>query len=233
MTSRSAARPKGARGVRLDRDTILVVAETILEQEGLDALTMRRVGAELGADPTALYRHFRNKEELVLELADRAFGRVPRVDTKLHWRDGLRQLAKHIRTIYEVHPDFAAVLVRQPDETPNLERLSEETLRLLAAAGLPPEEAAHVYAVLVNYVAGTGLFHAVVGEGFSAERRATSRRAYAALSPERFQYGVEAAPHLFPDPVYAFELGFEILLDAIEARARGRAGQLDSTGDEG
>lgn len=228
MSTGSAARVKGARGVRLDRDTILAVAEGILDAEGLDALTMRRVGAELGADPTALYRHFRSKEELVIELADRAFGRVPRVDPKLHWRDGLRHLARHVREVYEVHPDFAAVLVRQLDETPNLEVLTEDTLRLLTEAGLTPADAAEVYAVLVNYVAGTGLFYAVNGpDGFSPERRAASRRAYAALPSDEFPHAVATAPHLFPDPGRAFELGFEILLDAIESRALRSAEQHD------
>ena len=67
-----------ARGVRLDRDVILRAAQHVLDEDGLSAFTLRRIGSELGADPTAIYRHFRDKDELVIELADQGlWGRNP------------------------------------------------------------------------------------------------------------------------------------------------------------
>jgi AcrR family transcriptional regulator len=205
---------------RLDRDAILSAAEQILNSDGLGAMTMRRVGADLGVDPTAIYRHFRNKEELVIELADRAFGRVRLPGPEVDWRDGLRHLGREVRAIYAVHPDFAAVLVRQADETPNLERLTECNLRLLAAAGLSPRQAARMQAAIVAIVAGSGLFHATIGEeALSEPVRAHARRMYGALPPEQFPHAVAAAPYLFPDAEEVSELGTEILIQAIERLA--------------
>jgi len=57
--------------VRLDRERILDAVERIVTTEGLPTLTMRRIGTELGVDPTAVYRHFRNKEALLDALAER------------------------------------------------------------------------------------------------------------------------------------------------------------------
>lgn len=223
--------------VRLNRETILSAAEEILRSEGLDAMTMRRVGAVLGADPTAIYRHYRNREALVLELADRAFGRVEIPGPELSWQDGLRHLSRTVRRIYAVHVDFATVLVRQADDTPNLERLTECTLRLLAEAGLPPEEAARMYAVVVTHIAGSGLYNATIGAHAddAADGRAAARRSYAALPPHEFPHSVAAAPHLFPDTEEADEFGLELLIGAIErlgaAHRAGRAGTPDHDGD--
>jgi AcrR family transcriptional regulator len=62
---------------RLDRERILDAAEAIAQREGVGKLTIRRIGAELNADPTAIYRHFRDKQELLSELADRFLARCP------------------------------------------------------------------------------------------------------------------------------------------------------------
>lgn len=218
--------------VRLNREAILSAAEEILRSEGLDAMTMRRVGTELGADPTAIYRHFRNKEELVIELADRAFGRVDLPDPELPWKDGMRQIARSVRRIYAVHADFATVLVRQADDTPNLERVTECTLRLLSEAGLPPAETGRMYSVVVTHIAGSGLFNAMVGgEPDAGEGRALTRRSYAALPVEEFPHSVAAAPHLFPEPEEADELALDLLIEAIDRLGQTHRAARPTTSD--
>lgn len=206
--------------MRLSRDAILSAAEEIMRSDGLGAMTMRRVGTALGVDPTAIYRHYRNKEELVLELADLAFGRVELPGPDLPWQDAFRRVARSVRQIYAVHADFATVLVRQADDTPNLERLTEYTLRLLAEAGLPPAEAARMYSVVVTHIAGSGLYNATIGAGSDEADRARARRSYAALPPEQFPHSVAAAPHLFPPAEEADVLGLELLIEAIDRLGR-------------
>lgn len=213
--------------LRLDRDAILSAAEQILNTDGLDAMTMRRVGADLDVDPTAIYRHFRSKDEIVFELADRAFGRVDLPPPEMSWQDALRHIGRAIRAIYAVHPDFASVLVRQADDTPNLSRITEHGLGRLAQAGLTPEQSGRIQAVMVEYIAGSGLFNATVGEEANSEEvRARARRLYAALPAERFPHAVAAAPYLFPDPSEVNDLGLEILIAAIE-----RLGQQQHASD--
>ncbi len=81
--------------VRLDRERILDAAAEIVGNEGLPALTMRRIGAELGADPTAVYRHFRNKQEMLTELANRLFATEAELDPDAPWQDRLRAHVWH------------------------------------------------------------------------------------------------------------------------------------------
>lgn len=224
---------RAAQPLRLDRDAILSAAEQILNSDGLDAMTMRRVGAELDVDPTAIYRHFRAREELVIELADRAFGRVELPDPALSWQDGMRQIARSVRRIYAVHADFATVLVRQADDTPNLERVTECTLRLLSEAGLEPADVGRMYAVVVTHIAGSGLYNAMVGGGpDAAEGRAMTRRSYAALPTDEFPHSVAVASHLFPEPEEADQLGLELLIEAIDRLGQTHRAARPTTSDD-
>jgi AcrR family transcriptional regulator len=211
-----------ARG-RLDRERILDAAQAIADADGVAKLTMRRIGAELGVDPTAVYRHFRDKNELLVELADRLFGIGPDVDPDLAWRDTLRIEMRYGMNRYRCHPDIARLLAMQPDDTPSLERIADRCLSLLREAGLTIEQAARFFQVIENHVVGTGLYYSLVESG--SDRRLQDpdamRRVYALLPAERFPDAVEASPHLFPDFDEAFDHGTDVILDAIERVAEG------------
>src|SRR5918994_530988 len=118
MSQRAATRRASAgeeERVRLDRDRILDAAEAIASNEGVGKLTMRRLGAELGADPTALYRHFRDKKELLVELADRLFGRSLELDPSLPWRERFHLHLRHGLNRYRSHPDLAVLPPQQAE----------------------------------------------------------------------------------------------------------------------
>lgn len=228
MSQRAAARRASAaeeERVRLDRDRILDAAEAIAADEGVGKLTMRRLGAELGADPTALYRHFRNKDELLVELADRLFGRSLELDPALPWRERLRLQLRHGLNRYRSHPDLAVLLAQQPDDTPALRRLMEDALALLDEVGLRPEEQGLIYQVLENHVVGTGLYYAFTEAKpeLRLDHVPGLRRSLAMLPADEFPHLTTAAPHLFPDMDEAFDLGTEIVADAIERLLRNRA----------
>ncbi|TMB85848.1 MAG: TetR/AcrR family transcriptional regulator [Chloroflexi bacterium] len=206
---------------RLDRTTILDAAERIADGDGASGLTMRRVGAEIGADPTAVYRHFRDKNELLAALADRLFGQMlEATDWSGSWQDRLRSTMRRGHELYRTHPGFANVLAESSDVSPNLIRIAENALNLLLDAGLSPADAALFFHVLTNTVVGTGLFHAANDDMFDATASDTLRREYAALPPDAFPACVATAPHLYHDPNEVFDLNIEILIAAIEARGQ-------------
>jgi AcrR family transcriptional regulator len=216
----SAGREETARP-RLDRERILEAAEAIVSSEGVGKLTMRRIGAELGADPTAVYRHFRNKQELLVELADRLFGTEIEVDPSLSWREQFKILLRHAMYRYRSHPDLAMLLAVQPDDTPSLQRIAEANLQTLTERGLSDEDAARMFQVIENHVVGTGLYYALVEDADDPRLvdRQSMRRVYALLPTDRFPNAVRVAPHLFPDLDESFDLGSDLILDAIERLA--------------
>jgi AcrR family transcriptional regulator len=206
-----------ARG-RLDRERILDAAQAIAERDGVPKLTMRRIGAELGADPTAIYRHFRDKKELLIQLADRLFGIGPEVDPELGWREQLKVEMRYGLERYRSHPDLALLLAVQPDDTPSLEKIANRELSLLRAAGLTLPQATAFFQIIENHVVGTGVYYSLVES--SHDRRLNDpdamRRAYALLSAAEFPHAVEAAPHMFPDFDDIFDRASDLILDAIE-----------------
>ncbi len=207
---------------RLDRARILDAAEAIVAAEGVGKLTMRRIGAELGVDPTAIYRHFRNKEELLTEVAERLFGALAEVDPNASWRERARAEMRHGLNRYRCHPDLAILLAVQPQSSPSLQALAERALGLLREAGLSPRDAARMFQVIENHVVGTGLYYALIENRMdpTLADSAAMRRHYALLPADQFPHAVEAAPHLFPDLDESFDFAMELILDAIERMAR-------------
>lgn len=207
-----------AQAVRLDREVILEAAERIVGSEGLRALTMRRIGTELRADPTAVYRHFRNKEELLTRLAERMFSTEPEVDPAQSWQNQLRAHIQHAFDRYRAHPDLGILLARQPDDLAPLVRITERSLSLLVdGAGMTTEQAAQMSHQIENHVVGCGLFFAISEYRDPAiTDRAAMRRAYALLPAETFPHASGAAQYLFPDPDDLFDRTTNLLIEAIE-----------------
>ena len=217
----ATARGGERRRVRLDRDAIVDAAQRILDQDGLEGLTMRRIGAELGVDPAAVYRHFRNKDELVVALADRAFLSIPAPDPSLPWQERLRGLLCSALDLYRNSPDFAIALSHQPDETPGLERVAELTLGILAEAGLDTRDRAYAYQLLTNHAVGSGLYMSQLTlDHWGPETIPATRRVYAALPPDRYPSCVASADHLWPDLDEVYDLGIDMLIAGIERLAR-------------
>jgi AcrR family transcriptional regulator len=217
--------------VRLDRERILDAAAEIVGSEGLPALTMRRIGAELGADPTAVYRHFRNKQEMLTELADRLFATEPELDPDDAWQERLRAWMWHAMRRYRTHLDLGLLLAGQSDDLPSLVRVRERSLQLLVEAGLSLERAALFSQVIENHIVGCGLFFAVSGWHMCSpnESLEAMRRLYAMLPADTSPLAREAAPFLFrePDDVYAYPT--DLLIAAIERVAAGEGEEVVRT----
>ena len=119
----TTARPRRARD-SLSRDIIVAAADRVVEREGLDRLTFQAIGEELGAHPTSIYRHFRDKDELLLALIDtlraRSYsGAMVRTDD---WLADLRTQAHLIHNHYMRYPEFALQMaLRRPTDLASME----------------------------------------------------------------------------------------------------------------
>jgi TetR/AcrR family tetracycline transcriptional repressor len=216
----SAEKERVVEPARLTRGRIVDEALALVDREGADALTMRNLGATLGVDPTAVYRHFRDKDEILLAMADRLFAEMadgirPHDD----WRDVLRDNAWKARRVYLSLPAMARMLSVSPEVLGNHERIAEALLGALRASGLSLEDAAFAYHANVNYVAGVSSLDSEMEADPAYE---TWRRAYGSLDASEFPNCVAAAPHLCPDDDAQFEFGLELLIEAIAVRAAHR-----------
>src|SRR3954464_15034343 len=144
----------------VNRSVILQVALRIIDRDGIDGLSMRRLSEEVGRDPTVLYRHVPSKAALLDGVVEIVLGQL-RVDTAdADWAAQLRTVAHEFRRLALAHPNVVALLVTRPLATPLGQRLPgmlrplEDVLALLTGAGFSGADALHIYRVLFGYLHG-------------------------------------------------------------------------------
>lgn len=151
---RDRRRPRQG-GLTLDR--ITAGALELADREGLEALTMRRLGDHLQVRHTSLYRHVASREELLIETVDHMLGeiRLPSLDGD--WRAGLEGGAREFRRVLAAHPAVVPLLTAGQLLGPNALRAREHALGQLLAHGWAPRSAVHVYLTVTHFVIGAAV----------------------------------------------------------------------------
>jgi AcrR family transcriptional regulator len=151
-----AGRPDGP----VSRSTILQAALTIIDRDGIDGLSMRRLSEVVGRDPTVLYRHVPSKAALLDGVAEIVLGQI-QVDTAdPDWVGQLRTVANDFRRVALEHPNVVSLLATRPLDTPlgqrppGMLRPLEDVLALLTSAGFSGPDALLIYRVLFGYLHG-------------------------------------------------------------------------------
>lgn len=217
-----AAMPDAARSphAHLDRDIILEASRELCDTEGLGALTLRRLGKELGVDSTAMYRHFKNKKDLLSALIDLLFAGIPEPEPGRPWRENLSTLMRAWFEIYRRHVGLAGAMAGQADDQPRLFALTEWTVHELRRAGVPSADIGLFHQAIYNHTVGYGLVAALSPWMTTPSLRDEQRRIYSALDPTIFPESSAASGSLYPDTDKLFDFGMDLLLDAIEERVR-------------
>jgi TetR/AcrR family tetracycline transcriptional repressor len=118
---------------------VVDAALSVVDQVGVDGLTIRAVAAVVGAPPMSLYSHFANKERLLDLMYAEVAGRLYADVEQATWQAALSALCHQVRGVLLEHPNWLPLLTRPA--LPLAVPLRERVLRLLTAAGLAPEEA--------------------------------------------------------------------------------------------
>jgi AcrR family transcriptional regulator len=207
----------------LTRELVLAAARRIADAEGVDRLTMRRLAAELGVLPNALYTYVPDKEALLDALIDDLLGGIDPGDAGGDWRDGLVRVMDSSRRLLLAHPQLVPVFLARPGLGPNAARLGEVTFGLLRRGGVEGERAVEAFRALLIYSLGFAAFQAWrLPE--DAARSARAEHAFAGLPEDRFPEMRRLAGHLAgPATDRQFHAGLRWLLDGIAARS-GQAG---------
>jgi AcrR family transcriptional regulator len=128
----------------LSQDAIVEVALRVLDAEGLDAVSMRRVAEELGTGAASLYAHVANKDELLDLVYDRVMGEITLtiVPDPARWQEQVRELARASFEVLSRHNDIAKVSLANVPVGPNTLRMGEMMLSVVLAGGVSPQAAA-------------------------------------------------------------------------------------------
>ncbi|QGV82321.1 TetR/AcrR family transcriptional regulator [Streptomyces ficellus] len=213
-------------GVVLSDRLIVETALRLLHEHGREGLTVRRLGAALGADPSTLYRYFRGTDDLTLAIADELVGRAMRGwRTTGDWRADLRELGLRIYTAYLAHPEAAVLTASRVSGRANEIAADEAVLRVLRSTGLPDPEVVRVYHAFIDQTLAFAALDAAslaLPEKARAADEAVWRATYARLSPDTHPNIAATAPLLVARMNHsAYPTALDMLLDSAEAALRG------------
>lgn len=157
---RDGGGPVAVEAGSLSRERVVRAAIRIADTEGLGALAMRRVAAELGTATMSLYRYVRSKDDLLTKMVDTVFDRFPPPDVGADagWRERLEALCRLQWAAYQQHPWLAQyVSMTRPQLVPNAMAHTEWAMAALQAAGLDPGTRLNIAVMLANYVRGNAV----------------------------------------------------------------------------
>jgi AcrR family transcriptional regulator len=218
-------KPRSAPRAPLSREGIVEAALRVVDREGLDATSMRRVAEELGTVPSALYWHVRNKDELLQLVVDRVAAEIelPRADPA-HWQEQLKALAREMRRVLTSHRDIARVTLGAIPVGPNTLRVVEWVHGLLRGAGLPDRTVALVGDLCGLYIGAYAWEESLglaspTGEDLPPEQVLAMLRDYwASLPPELFPHTLALLDVLFEGGSdERFEFGLDVIVRGLES----------------
>ncbi|GAA3121614.1 TetR family transcriptional regulator [Streptosporangium carneum] len=162
---------------KLTREAIVASAIAIADAEGIDAVSIRRVAAELGARAMSLYTHIERKEDLFDLMADEVNAEIL-VEGELpgDWREAISAIVRRTREVLRRHPWLVDLVSRRPQVGPNGLRHGEQSLAALSRLRIEPEWKWRIIAAVDDYALGF-----VIREGMRQE----GSRGYAWTQAER------------------------------------------------
>jgi len=215
---------------QLSQDLIVETGLRILDAEGLDGLSMRRVAQELDTGPASLYAHVANKEELLELIYDRVLGEIHLAEPDpARWKEQLREYAIECHRVLGSHADVARAALASIPLGPNALRIAEYVFGLLIDAGMAPRDASLAVDRISLYITGDAFegslhFGRMRATGLGLEEYFKSfvghiESHYRALPAERFPHIAAHVDDLIADDGRArFEYGLDLMIDGLAAR---------------
>jgi AcrR family transcriptional regulator len=210
----------------LTRARILRAALELADEGGVASLTMQAIGRRLGVEAMSLYRHVRNKDDILDGLVDLAFEEIKLPADRSAWRAAIRARSFSERAMLRRHPWAITLLESRMAPGPANLRSHDEMLAVLVDAGFSAAMATHAYNLVDSYVLGFALQEvnlpfesaddlAELGPGLLAQVPADTYPTFVRVSEELLASGFDYRAE--------FEFGLDLILEGIERALAARA----------
>ena len=197
----------------LSRDHIARTAILLIERDGLDKLSMRKLGQALDVKAMSLYNHVRNKSDLLDAVHEQLLSGLKIPELRGDWRESVRETASSFLKLLQAHPGLIPLFATRSAIAPGSLRTLDASLGLLVTAGFSAKEGLMIFQSIFALVIGHAVYH------------------YGRRDPDSYSAGAgyQEYPHLaqlsqqmdYP-PDEEFDFGLEHLLTGLEGRLRGR-----------
>jgi TetR/AcrR family transcriptional regulator, tetracycline repressor protein len=202
--------------MQLHRQDVLAGALAVLDAEGLEGLTMRKLAAQLGVQAGALYWHFKHKQALIDAIADTLLAGVDAPPVPGSWEEQLTGLCRRLRLALLAHRDGARVMAGSFTTEPNTLRLGALAVDLLRAAGLPAERAGWAGFAVGYYVLGHCIEEQAQVE--LAAEGGWEAKAAGVTGHDGSYFDQAMTATVRSDPAARFDYGLRLLVDGIRAQ---------------
>jgi AcrR family transcriptional regulator len=215
------AKPEAERRVPLTRNRVLDAALALADTGGLESVTMRRLGEDLGVGPMALYRHVANKHDLIDGLVDAVFSEIGLPPSGSEWRTAMRERSISLRDALLRHPWAIALMESRRNPGPANLRHHDAVIGSLRAAGFDMAMAAHAYSLLDAYIYGFALTKMSLPFENTADIAEVAQTMLAPFPlnayPNLAAFITEHAMQPGYDYGDEFEYGLDLILDGLES----------------
>jgi AcrR family transcriptional regulator len=220
------AKRAAKRRTALTRERVLRAAISLADRDGIESLSMRKLGQKLGVEAMSLYNHVRNKVDMLDGMVDLVFSEIDLPASGVDWRTAMRKRAISARQVLLRHPWAIGLMESRATPGPATLRHHDSVLGSLRTAGFSIDMAAHAYSVLDGYIYGFTLTELTLPFSNSGETARVAEIAETILEdfrPGEYPHLAEMAVDRATKPGYnygdEFEYGLDLILDGIK-RAR-------------
>ena len=232
--ARRTGRPRAGEEA-LTRERVVSTALSVVDEEGLEAMSMRRLAKELGVDPMAIYHHLPNKRALLSGMIEEVFSemRMPESEKTFgtgNWQERVRAWARAFRDVARSHPKLVPQLASYPEAAAEATLEStEELYAAFEAADMAPRQIVGAVGVVVDYLIGFALAEASGALGEPDEQREMLEMLNTRPQEElpTMRRTLEALPD--EDLRTDFEFGLEVVLTGLEESHRDKATKAEGT----
>ncbi|MBA3252343.1 MAG: TetR/AcrR family transcriptional regulator C-terminal domain-containing protein [Geodermatophilaceae bacterium] len=204
----------------LSRDRVLYAALALADTGGIEALSMRRLGQQLGVEAMSLYNHVSNKDDLRDGIVDVVLHEIEEPAAGPDWKSALRHTAMSSHDTFVRHRWACVEMLRRPTVRPVRLRWMEAVLGTLRAAGFSAALTHHAFHAVESHITGFTLWQVSMPFATQEELAVLAESALSDIPVDRYPYVVEhARQHMAPstgDGRSEFEFGLDLVLDDLQ-----------------
>jgi len=219
MPPRRAATPTPTRA-RLNRDRVIAAAVALADTAGLDGLSMRRLGEELGVEAMSIYNHVVNKVDLKNGMADAVFGEIELPSHSDDWKTAIRKRSISFREVLARHPWATTVRDSGTNPGPATLRHHDRVIGTFRNGGFTVAQSAHAFSAIDSYIYGFAMQEKSLPFTTPEETAAMAEIMLAQLPRSEYPYLAELTADHVLEPGYfygdEFVVGLDLMLDGLE-----------------
>jgi AcrR family transcriptional regulator len=204
----------------LTRARVLAAAVAFADEHGIQALTMRKLGAAVGVEAMSLYNHVANKSDVLDGMVDAVFSEIELPAPGTDWKSAMRRRAISAREALARHPWSTSLMQSRTSPGAATLRHHDSVIGSLREGGFSIEMTAHAFSALDSYIYGFALQEASMPFDTVEESAAVAEAMFAQMPVDEYPHLTELSVEIVMQPGYdygaEFEFGLDLVLDGLE-----------------